>query len=310
MYDVDSNVTIDGASSGITTTLNGAITNSATSYSCQCKCIPIKCNLWKYPLKIGDEIMTGTISGTGVSSLTRGQDGTMFPLNGATVELYQINNVPSDRNQQNTYINFRVGIDSYVITTTTASDTDSTSGGLNITATENAMIDGLQTLVPIIEHPDTTVTAEIRATTGTSPSGTQSSYSTAALNAQNKEIITIGENYYFSNPKLVASQINETNELAGSKSMFLDFTLNTTKENLSPMIDLDKKTVVAFSNRLDNIDSSSAVFPTTDYVAPTEADGDSNEAIYCTKKVQLETPATAIKLYHSVVKIPVAEYVA
>ena len=37
MYDVDSNVTIAGASSGITTTLNGAITNSATSLT------PLQC---------------------------------------------------------------------------------------------------------------------------------------------------------------------------------------------------------------------------------------------------------------------------
>ena len=227
--------------------------------------------------------------------------------NGATVELYQINNVPlTEINKTHTSIS-EIGIDSYVITTTTASDTDSTSGGLNITATENAMIDGLQTLVPIIEHPDTTVTAEIRATTGTSPSGTQSSYSTAALNAQNKEIITIGENYYFDNPKLVASQINETNELAGSKSLFLDFNMTTTKENLSPIIDLDRKTVVAFTNRLNNIDSSSDIFPTTDFVAPTEPDGDSNEAIYCTKKVTLENPATAIRVLHSAVRFSGAE---
>ena len=227
--------------------------------------------------------------------------------NGATVELYQINNVPlTEINKTHTSIS-EIGIDSYVITTTTASDTDSTSGGLNITATENAMIDGLQTLVPIVEHPDTTVTAEIRATTGTSPSGTQSSYSTAALNAQNKEIITIGENYYFDNPKLVASQINETNELAGSKSLFLDFNMTTTKENLSPIIDLDRKTVVAFTNRLDNIDSSSDIFPTTDFVAPTEPDGDSNEAIYCTKKVTLENPATAIRVLHSAVRFSGAE---
>ena len=78
-----------------------------------------------------------------------------------------------------------------------------------------------------------------------------------------------GENYFFDNPKLVASQINETNELAGSKSMFLDLNMTSTKENLSPVIDLDRKSVVAFTNRLDNIDSSSDVFPTTDFVAPT-----------------------------------------
>jgi hypothetical protein len=106
---------------------------------------------------------------------------------------------------------------------------------------------------------------------------------------------------------LVASPINETNELAGSKSMFLDFTMSTTKENLSPVIDLDRKSVVAFTNRLDNIDSSSAVFPTTDYVSPIEPDGDSNEAVYCTKRVTLENPATALKVLHSAVRFSGAE---
>ena len=168
-------------------------------------------------------------------------------------------------------------------------------------------MDGIQTLIPTIEHPDTSITAEIRATTGTSPSGSQSSYSTAALTAQNAEKITIGENYFFSNPKLVASQINETNELAGSKSMFLDFNMSTTKENLSPVIDLDRKSIVAFTNRLNNIDSSSDVFPTTDYVAPTEPDGDSNETIYCTKRVTLQNPATSIKVLHSAVRFSGAE---
>ena len=200
-----------------------------------------------------------------------------------------------------------IGIDSYVIATSTQSDTASTSGGLSVVATENAMMDGIQTLVPTIEHPDTTVSAEIRATTGTSPSGSQSSYSTAALTAQNAEKITIGENYFFSNPKLVASQINETNELAGSKSLFLDFNMSTTKENLSPVIDLDRKSIVAFTNRLNNIDSSSDVFPTTDFVSATEPDGDSNEAIYCTKRVTLQNPATSIKVLHSAVRFSGAE---
>jgi len=310
MYDVDSNVTIAGASSGITTTLNGAITNSATSLTlASVSAFPSSATSGSIHLKIGDEIMTGTISGTGVSSLARGQDNTTAAAhsNSATVELYQINNVPlTEINKTHTSIS-EIGIDSYVITTTTASDTDSTSGGLNITATENNMIDGMQTLIPVIEHPDTSIVTEIRATTGTSPSGTQSSYSTAALNAQNKEIITLGENFFFDNPKLVASQINETNELAGSKSLFLDFNLTTTKENLSPIIDLDKKSIVAFTNRLNNIDSSSDMFPTTDFVAPTEPDGDSNEAIYCTKKVTLENPATAIRVLHSAVRFSGAE---
>tara|TARA_A200000159_G_scaffold21006_1_gene17706 strand:+ start:1606 stop:7968 length:6363 start_codon:yes stop_codon:yes gene_type:complete len=310
MYDVDSNVTISGVSSEITTTLNGAISNSATSLTlASVSLFPSSATSGSIHLKIGDEIMTGTISGTGVSSLTRGADSTTAAAHssGATVELYQINNVPlTEINKTHTSIS-NPALDYYVISTTTQSDTASTSGGGNIVATENAMMDGVQTLVPIIEHPNTQVTGEVRATTGTSPSGSQASYSTAALTPQNAEIITLGENYYFNNPKLIASSINETNELAGSKSMFLDLTMQSTVENLSPVIDLDKKTVVAFTNRLDNIDSSSAVFPTSDYVAPTEPDGDSNEAIYCTKRVTLQTPATALRVLHSAVRFAGAE---
>ena len=310
MYDVDSNVIITGANSGISTTLNGAISNSATTLTLtSVSTFPSSATSGSIHLKIGDEIMTGTISSGSLSSLTRGADGTTAAAhaNGATVELYQINNVPlTEINKTHTSIS-NIGIDSYVITLTTASDTDSTSGGVNVVATENAMMDGMQTLIPIVEHPDTSLIGQIRATTGTSPSGSQSSYSTAALTTQNAETITLGENFFFDNPKLIASQINETNELQGSKSMFLDLNMTSTKENLSPIVDLDKKSIVAFSNRLNNIDSSSSVFPTTSFVGPTEPEGDSNEAVYCTKRVTLENPATALKLLHTAVRFSGAE---
>ena len=153
-----------------------------------------------------------------------------------------------------------------------------------------------------------TITATIRATSGTSPSGTQSSYSTAALTAtKRREYFNWVRIYSLIIQNSLHSQINETNELAGSKSMFLDLTMTSTKENLSPVIDLDRKSVVAFANRLNKIDSSSDVFPTSTYVAPIQPDGDSNEAIYCTKKVQLENPATAIKVLHSAVRFSGAD---
>ena len=74
--------------------------------------------------------MTGTISGTNVTSVTRAQDGTTAAAhNSATVELYQINNVPLTEINK-THVISNIGIDSYVIATTTQSDTASTSGGL------------------------------------------------------------------------------------------------------------------------------------------------------------------------------------
>ena len=84
MYATSNNVTISGVSTGITTTLNGAITADATSLTLTSgtnfddtsgKYSRTAAN--EYHIKIGDEIMKyTTISGTAVSSLTRGQQGT------------------------------------------------------------------------------------------------------------------------------------------------------------------------------------------------------------------------------------------
>jgi hypothetical protein len=54
--------------------------------------------------------------------------------------------------------------------------------------------------------------------------------------------------------------------------------------------------VVAVANRINNIDSSSDVYPTTDHVPSTAPEGDQNAAIYLTKQVTLDQLATGIKL--------------
>ena len=164
-------------------------------------------------------------------------------------------------------------------------------------ATENAMLDGTQTLLPTVTFPDTEVTASIRTTSATSPSGTETSFNLQGTSFAKS--IVIGENCYFDTPKMIASQINETNELSGQKSFYLDVDLQSSLENLSPMVDLDRKSVVAFSNRIDNIDANTDLGVAAlrgDYVPSTAASGDSNEAIYITRRVALDTPAVGIKV--------------
>ena len=72
----------------------------------------------------------------------------------------------------------------------------------------------------------------------------------------------------------------------------MPITFTSQNSNVSPVIDLDRRSFIAIANRLNNIDSSSDVFPTTDFVASTEPDGDQNSAIYLTKAVTLEQSAT------------------
>ncbi len=65
---------------------------------------------------------------------------------------------------------------------------------------------------------------------------------------------------------------------------------------LSPVIDTGRMGMVTVANRINNIDSSSDVFPTTDFVSSTQNEGDNNAAIYLTKQVNLDQLATSLKV--------------
>ena len=52
----------------------------------------------------------------------------------------------------------------------------SNQGGNAVVATENAMMDGMQTLFPTVTFPDTDIKTSVRTTSATSPSGTETSF--------------------------------------------------------------------------------------------------------------------------------------
>ena len=300
MYSSSNNVIISGVSSGITTTLSSAIASaSTTSIGINANADFVASNDGSnIYIKIGDEVIVGTISSNTITASTRGLEGTAVAhANGATVELYQLNGIPLTQVNKTHIALANIGIDSYTVATTTAANATSNQGGTAVVATENAMLDGTQTLLPTVTFPDTEVTASIRTTSATSPSGTETSFNLQGTSFAKS--VVIGENCYFDTPKMIASQINETNELSGQKSFYLDVDLKSSLENLSPMVDLDRKSVVAFSNRINNIDTASDLGVAAlqgDYVSSAAASGDSNEAIYITRRVALDTPAVGIKV--------------
>jgi hypothetical protein len=251
-------------------------------------------------LKIGNEILFGTLSGTGVSSLTRGDDSTTAVAHDddATVELYQLFGTPlTEINKVHTAI-ANIEMDKFTVTITTAptvsgSSTVVSTGGNNMYATRNFRYETLKTAVATLELPGTVITAAIKTVSGTSPNGTETSF---VLDTA-KTSIPIGENFDFDTTRIVCSEKNEELELSSAKSLQTFWTLATTDENVSPIIDTDRLSVVHIANRFNDITSSSDVFPTTDYNASTAPDGDQNTAIYITKRVALENPATSIRMF-------------
>ena len=307
MYSTSNNVIIDGVKSGASTTLNGALSATATSITLTSgtnfddtsgKYSRDASNV--YYIKIDDEIISyTTISGTGITSATRGANSTTATThaNGATVELYQIHKVPLfDINKTHTAI-ANIGADSYTIVLATTPVVDgagstSTFGGSVCTATENAQYDVATTIMGSLVPSRTSITGGFITTSGTSISGSEQSFAKSTTT----RALPFNDNYYFPSTNLIASSINETNEMGGVKSLSVPITLSSDIETVSPVIDTQRMSVIAVANVVDKIDSSADVYPTTIYKPMTEPEGDNHSAIYMTKKVNLETPATSLRI--------------
>ena len=310
MYDTTNNVIISGVVSGASTTLAAALDSSSTTFTLT-SATDFDDTSGKFSnntsgewfVKIDDEIIKYTaISSTTVSSAVRGQNATTAVAHsaGATVEFFMLHGVPLTEINKTHNAIANIGIDSYTITLTTSpvisgGSTTAQNGGDTVTATENALFDTANTQIGTLKLPKTNITSKIRPMTGTSVSGTQASFvNTLATNAIE---LDIESNIHFNKPFMVASDINETLENAGNKSFLMDLTLTTETSDVSPVIDMDRASWIAVANRLNKIDSSADVYPTTDFNPSTAPDGDNNAAIYMTRKVALENPATAIKVF-------------
>jgi len=143
-----------------------------------------------------------------------------------------------------------ITLDSYDVTTSGTATSTGDVGGSTVTATQNRLFDVLQPQIGHVVHPATSLTSTLRTTTGKSVHGSETAFSLQGATAA--ENIVLGDNYYFDNPRLVASDINQTNEISGSKSIVMNLTMSSTNANLSPVIDLQRVNAFAISNRLNN----------------------------------------------------------
>ena len=143
-----------------------------------------------------------------------------------------------------------ITLDSYDITSGGTANATGDVGGSVVTATQNRLFDVLQLQIGHVIHPATSLSTVLRTTTGKSVHGSETPFSLEATS--NSTSAVLGDNMYFTVPRMIASEINETNEMAGSKSIFIDLTFSSTNANLSPVIDLKRVNVFAISNRLNN----------------------------------------------------------
>ena len=308
MYSTANNVEIRNVNSGLSTTLNGAINSSATSLVLDPSAtggssvtgFEASNDSSKIYLKIGNEILKGTLSNLNVTSITRAQGSTnaLAHADGVTVELYQINKTPlTEINKVHNAI-ANIGINSYTVSLTNAPTVSGSSdtaevGGNAVYASENYRYETLRTVVQTLQLHNTKISTTLGSTSGTSPSGTETSFSKVTAD---QEIILLNENIDLDRTNVVASSVNEQLEMSSRKSLQIGLEISSGSTNISPVIDMDRTSAILVANSINKIDSSSDVFPTGDFAASTAVDGDQNAAIYITKKVALENPATSLRV--------------
>ena len=95
-------------------------------------------------------------------------------------------------------------------------------------------------------------------------------------------------------PGMVASAINETNEMSAGKSLSMSISLSTPADNnhISPVIDTQRLSAFLIQNRLNNPISGT----TPDFTAETVNTGGSASAKYMTRPVILTNDATALDI--------------
>ena len=181
-----------------------------------------------------------------------------------------------------------VTLDSYDITTAGTATATGDIGGTTVTATQNRLFDVSCLNISTLTVPDTSITYDMRTTSGKSIHGSESEFSLTS--ASDSISVIPGDNIFFTSPKMVASSINETNEMSGGKSLFVNLSLTTSNTKVSPVLDVKRISMVAVQNRLNNPTSGN----TPNFVADTSPTGTSSAAVYITRSIVLENESTAL----------------
>jgi hypothetical protein len=276
-------------------------------------------------VKIGNEIIKYQSIGNGfLGTITRGIDSTISIEHNVNSLMYkyELNGVSLRRiNATHDISDLDIGLDGYYIEIDRSSNgvnrsadgspagmpqlqftSESTLGGSKVLASKNILYSSIVPTYDLITPgSSTSVSAVIRSVSGTSASGTETSFLDNGF-----EPIQLNTLNTLKSVRLVCSKENETEYLSNlprNKSFTTGITLSTTDSNLSPIIFLDTAFTEFISNRLNS--------PVSDYAS----DGGSNSilndphaVVYVSKAVNLVQPATSLKVILSAYRHESADF--
>ena len=261
-------------------------------------------------LKVNNEIIYYDSIGSGQLGIaTRGVDGTAIQKHFINDPVYKyeigdvsLTKINTEHNMASGLTNFR-DIDKYHVQFNRGGRSsgertlnfreESTVGGKNIRVSKNIQFNTVQPQFDVITPGgSSSVTGTIRTVSGTSAGGSEPSFID-----QGFEAVQINEENEMSTTRIVCSQINETTRLTAlpkNRSLTVGVSMSRDPEdsNLSPAIDTQTAFAIFGRNRLNK--------PITDYVSDSRSNqlsGDPHAFVYISNRVNLEQPATSLKVF-------------
>ena len=166
------------------------------------------------------------------------------------------------------------------------------TGGSKVNASQNIIYEIIKPVVQTMNLRGTNISSSIRTVTAhTVPGGENANLDSGFEN------ISLHKTNYLTSPRMIASKVNETNDLTtlpGKKSFTMNMNISTSDSRVSPVIDLDRVSVIISSNRINR--------PITNYSTDKRISTlkeDPSAFVYATKSISLEVPANAIKVLFS-----------
>ena len=255
---------------------------------------PVSATNYGY-IKVDDEIMAYSAVASDGTSLTipqggRAQGGTSrvahADLN-SPVLCYNLDGIPlTEINKTHTTLESST-LDTYELETTSIASNGILNGGDNVYATQNIQYELLMPTIHNIVLKDTTLTPRFSGVTSTSIASSISDQPSFVADGSYREVI-INENNYLDKPYMIMSKVNEDAKISGAKSLKMELTLTTQNENVSPVIDTQRCSVITTTNRIDNASIADSQETSTDI--------DLNNAVWISKLQTLAQPANGIKV--------------
>jgi len=171
-------------------------------------------------------------------------------------------------------------------------------GGSNMVVTRNMMYDQfhpvVQTMMP---SAGTTIAASAKLVNGSSYAGTRNTGPTYAK-ASTYSNIALGDTNTLTAPNVVLNDSNIGVHSVSGASFDMQLSLATDDTKVSPVIDLQRSTVLLTENIIDkqDISSTSGLNVPIEFINETDATLGSHAAKHVTVPVVLEEPAVGIKI--------------